>query len=232
MEPKPYRKTIRRSGEGPHFRQPANIVPGIGFSMTRCSWGGCSTIGGNPALPARYQLQQHPVNAPKCQFRSVCHRRWQESHRRPIGRNVTYNPTARGFGTTARFTTSRRMAIRGRSGAFSIIASTTITGSSRATFPEDDLGSEPCLLFREHRAREGRCQAAHQAAPCPPICTRRRSRLRRRPDAKALGLGTTLRWGGPPSSRVAKALCPPDSKGKFRPAAKQRRATSSPAVRR
>jgi len=110
---------------------PANIVPGIGFSPDKMLQGRLFSYGDTQRYRLGVNFNHIPVNAPKCPFQSY-HRDGKMRTDGNLGGTLTYNPTARGSGTTSRILPSRRSRSKGmrRTGT---TASTTIIGANPAT---------------------------------------------------------------------------------------------------
>ena len=111
---------------------PANIVPGIGFSPDKMLQGRLFSYGDTQRYRLGVNFNHIPVNAPKCPFQSY-HRDGKMRTDGNLGGNAQLTiPTAPGCGTTSPISPSRRCRSRAKR-PITTIASTTITGSSRAT---------------------------------------------------------------------------------------------------
>jgi len=134
------RKRFRRRWSKASSRPPISS-PASSFSPDKMLQGRLFSYGRHPSLPAGINfVQPHPVNAPKCPFRSY-HRDAQSAQPTAIwAQRAHLQPNRRGALGHQPISPSPADGDRGEAGAISIIASTTIMGAAGQPVPEDDFG--------------------------------------------------------------------------------------------
>ena len=111
---------------------PANVVPGIGFSPDKMLQGRLFSYGDTQRYRLGVNFNHIPVNAPKCPFQSY-HRDGEMRTDGNLGAHTDLLAQQhRASGSTSPTLDRAAAADRGRRPRIGIIASTTITMSSRA----------------------------------------------------------------------------------------------------
>ncbi len=142
---------------------PANVVPGIGFSPDKMLQGRLFSYGDAQRYRLGVNHDQIPVNAPRCPVHSY-HRDGADAGRRQLRRHARLR--AEQLRRVAAATAVCRAAAlaRGSGRPLEPPRGRRLLLAAREAVPADDRGPE-AGAFREHRPRDGRCAEGDQDPP-------------------------------------------------------------------